>query len=168
MPAFSNLETIASAADDDRLLIRDVSAGVGRAITRANFLADYPKSSTSQDADFRDVTVNDLSAASVDTSALTIAGGAAEFDGLIRADGTAEPSDILTLEQELVTASVTGITTAHIPIVNFLDALPAGLIVQPSIRAAGTLTLAFFNATGSTISGASYAWTAAFLRVSAA
>ena len=162
---FQDVQTLPSSDGEDLILIRDVSLSEEGLVTRDQLLASYPKSSASQDTTFRDVTVNSLTASEVDAANLIINGGSAKANSLIRANGTLVLSDIAAGAQELETVAITGLTINHVPLLNISDALPAGLICIPSIRAADTLTVAFFNATASTITAANYTFTAAFLRV---
>lgn len=166
--AFSAIPTTSSADDADTLLVRDESAGNERRITRTNLLTDYAKNDGSAAFNGNSITANTGAFTTADATELRINTGPGKLVDLRRHNASVSAPTLSAGAGGNVTASVSGLTINHVATVNVSDALPAGLLVQVSIRAADTLTFSFFNATGASISGAAYAYTAAFFRVNAA
>lgn len=142
----------AEVSDDDMLPIYDVSAGSGNAkkIKRGSILNGVARNGGDHDfgtSEITDLTTQNASIGFTSGATLTKA---------LHASVSVSPADILTGASEVVTATLTNAVTTDQLVWAMTGALPDGLICNAWISAADTVSFKFFNATGSTIVGASY------------
>lgn len=151
MAEISELPTFSGDPDDDRLLvIYDPDGGVEktRKVTRGTLLHDVPRNAG--DASFGTATVETL----VVTTGIRITD---DITKVIHASGSIAIPTAASGAQATVDVAATGAVVGDTVILTMPATTPAGLICRAAVSAADTVTVLAFNATGGSISGASYA-----------
>jgi hypothetical protein len=165
----TDLPAITSADDADLLIVYDVSAPSAKSkkITKASLLSGFVKSG--DNCTLGDLTAGSVAAATGAINTLTVSIGlsiGASLSRIGRFSGNVTFSTLAAGAGETVTAALTGAVAGDFVVLGLPVTLPAGLIVRGDIGASNVLSLRAFNASGASISGASYAITAVTLRVS--
>lgn len=164
-----DLPAITSADDADLLIVYDVSAPSAKSkkITKANLLSGFVQDD--DDCTLGHVTADSVSAPSGAIDSLTVATGlemGATLNRIGRFSGAVSISTLAAGAGETVAVSMSGALSGDLVVLGLPVTLPAGLIVRADIGSSNVLSLRVFNASGASISGASYAITAVTLRVS--
>lgn len=138
--------------DDDLLAIYDISAGTNntKKIKRSSLLNGVARDGGSHD--FETSNIQQLTAGVV---SLTFNSGGT-ITNVVMHTANVAPSNILTGASQTVTVAVGNIFTTDFLNWSFTGALPNGLICQAWISDADEVSFKFYNATGSTITGATY------------
>lgn len=136
-------------SDDVLLLVYDPAAGTNksRKATRAEVLHDVPRADAN--VSFDEVTAT----GGVVTPEITIDD---KITRVIHASGSVSIPTAASGAQSTVTVAAVGAVVGDSVVLTMPGTLPAGLICRAYVSSAGVVTVAAFNATGSSISGASY------------
>ena len=152
---------VADVTDDDLIIVWDSGAGSDNTkyATRADFLTGVI--STGDDPTFGDITADDIGAATgsidaLETSTGITVGGGDQITGAAYNDMTFTVSTLAADASEDHAKTFTGIVSGDCLSLTFDAALPAGLVAQAYVSAADQVTVRFSNASGSSITGASY------------
>ena len=158
----------ADVSDDDLVLIWDTAAPSANAkkATRGQFLAGVIR--TGAAATLGVVTATSAAAPTGAIDTLTVAtalvmGGT--LSRLLTASGSVAAPTVATLAQGSVTMTVTGAVTGDVAMVFLPDTLPVGLIAKAVVTSPNTVTILFFNASASSITGASYTARVVVMRI---
>lgn len=171
MPEIDDLPEIllADVSDDDFLPIFDNSASSSptRKISRANLLSDVAREGG--DHDFGTVEIADFTATDGTVIDLTVTtslafDSAATLQKMYRAAASITFGDLTSSAGQTVTTAIAGIAVGDYISLSFGAALPDGLIIQAWTSATNTVSVRAYNATDSTISGASYTAKIAVMR----
>jgi hypothetical protein len=168
MTEINALPVAATMTDDDLFVIYENGAASNktRQITRVLALAGYAK--TGADAAFDDLTSATVAAPTGTIDTLTVATGlvmgATLAKVLTATVSTAIPTLATTISSD-VTMTVTGAVVGDVAIVNPQVDLPDGLCLRAYVSASNTVTINVTNASGGSITGASYSLKAVLLRV---
>jgi len=147
-----------NVSDDDLLLTWETGAGSSpsRKLTVGNLKADLPR--TNGNADFADVTADDIAATTGTINTLEVATSltlGAVITKVLAGALSVTASTLTAGATEDKTATLTGALTTD-AVMFSISGLPAGLIVSAWVSAADTVTFRIFNATSGSITGAAY------------
>ena len=149
MPEIDNITPVFDAADmgdEDLLVIHSASEDAGGTVSTADFIAGNGLAKDGGDPIF-DVTK---------VGALAFASGK-QIESMVAGSLTVTLADTLTETSQTVTATLTGAATDMFMTAALTEALPDGLLLQGAwISAGDTISFKVYNATGGTITGASY------------
>ena len=158
----------ADVSDDDLVLIWDTAAPSANAkrASRSEFLAGVIRASAA--ATLGVVSATSLAAPVGTVDTLTVATGlimGGTLSRVLTASGSVAAPTVTTLAQESVTMTVTGAVSGDVAMVFLPHTLPVGLIAKAVVTSSNTVTILFFNATGGTITGASYTARVVVMRI---
>lgn len=169
MTEINALPTATAVDDADWLVLhrdgREASQQT-RKVARANLLANVARFDAN--ASLAVVTATSLAAPTGAIDTLTIATGlviGATLQKILTATASTAIPTLAAAASSDVTLTVTGAVVGDIAIVNQQVALPAGLLLRAWVSAANTVTITVTNASGASITGASYSLKAVVLRV---
>lgn len=149
----------ADVSDDDLLLVWDSAAPSGNAkkATRGQVLAGVVRDGA--DATLGIVTADDVAAPAGSIDELTVTTGLIMGDTInliLKQLQTIALADIAAAASASPTITVTGAVVGDFVIVNAPSTIPAGFIVRGYVSGADTVTLRLYNASSSTLVGASH------------
>lgn len=153
--------------DGDLYLVHSISNGRDMVAKRSSLVTGLVQEGG--DANLDEVTIADLTATAAQANTLTVVTSmamGATLSKILFATGSVTFTDILTTAGQTQTFTLTGALTTDTLLWSFGSAIPDGVIAQAWISAANTVSVRFWNTTGSTISGASYTFKAIALRAS--
>jgi hypothetical protein len=170
MPEINELAEIdpSDVTDDDFLVVYDTSAPTGskaKRVTRLDLMKDFAR--TGEDVEFGTVDANEINAptGAIDNLTVSELTMGATVTRLLHSVQSVTVATLATLATEVQSKAISGAIVGDFVVLQAAG-LPVGLILVGEVSASNTVQIKAVNATGSSISSATYSVSVLLIRAS--